>query len=985
MPTNIQVLAKIQQANLYYANLMDQYVDSAVFGIDQNPELKSKADYLFNLLNAIKYQLDKGLTYETSATTRTIYEKIDAITPIWDSVITIDDTLIYPFISNESVVYGPQGPQGPQGIQGNQGPQGSQGPLGPMGQQGNIGPQGLTGPIGQQGFQGSTGAQGFQGSQGPLGPQGNVGPQGPTGQQGSVGPQGSTGPQGNIGPQGVQGPQGHQGNQGALGPQGFQGATGAQGNIGPQGFQGDQGPVGPQGDQGFQGIQGPIGPQGDQGFQGPQGFQGSQGPQGFQGFQGVQGPQGFQGPTGISSGRVFYLNQSVSSPVSPYKELSEDPTNTGEVTVSTATSGTTPVLVSSFLSNQLGVIVIPAGIQRFHLSFLKQNQTDLIEAFAEVYLADSSGTIISPAFTTNSAAIGWVDAVTPVSVDVDLVIGSSPLSLTDRAVVKIYVKNTGTGPHNVTWYTEGTSNYSYAITSISSPQGDQGPQGPQGATGSQGVQGAIGPQGDVGATGAQGSTGAQGPTGPTGATGSQGDQGPTGPIGATGPQGPQGNTGPTGATGPQGATGSIGPQGDQGPAGPTGSTGPQGNTGPQGATGPQGSTGPQGFTGATGATGATGPQGATGAQGDIGPQGTTGSQGPQGTQGFQGPAGPGVSGTTSYVAKFTSASAIGNSNIFDNGTGVGIGTTNVTAEANLSLGAKSTIEGGQIVFQKGTTQTYAAHLDNYSDRFRIMSGTDTGSSAEHMAVLLNDGTTLIGSNSSNGSGAKLQVNGGTTSTWMQLSAGTSSKSPLKFTPTGAVLETSPTAGDVEVDSNSIHYGNTGDTNYRGVIPMEQFLMMLGTRSLTSTTSLQALFGGTTPDTLYVKGSTTYFFECLFYLSGMSATSGNCGFNIIGAGTATFSSASFYVTGFDSSNLTSAATGTGVYVNTSSTTNNIVAGATGTSFAALIKGVIRVNSGGTIIPSINLTTAASATVNNNSYFKITPIGDNGVVYAGVSGF
>jgi hypothetical protein len=65
---------------------------------------------------------------------------------------------------------------------------------------------------------------------------------------------------------------------------------------------------------------------------------------------------------------------------------------------------------------------------------------------------------------------------------------------------------------------------------------------------------------------------------------------------------------------------------------------------------------------------------------------------------------------------------------------VGIGTTSLSTEANLYLGAKGTTEGGQLILQKGTAQTYATHLDNYTDQFRIMYGTDTGSTGIALAV-----------------------------------------------------------------------------------------------------------------------------------------------------------------------------------------------------------------------------------------------------------
>lgn len=77
---------------------------------------------------------------------------------------------------------------------------------------------------------------------------------------------------------------------------------------------------------------------------------------------------------------------------------------------------------------------------------------------------------------------------------------------------------------------------------------------------------------------------------------------------------------------------------------------------------------PRPSNGATG-TVAAGPQGPTGATGDTGPAG------PQGPTGDTGPAGATGSGTTNRVAKFTAAEVIGDSQITDDGTNVGIGAT----------------------------------------------------------------------------------------------------------------------------------------------------------------------------------------------------------------------------------------------------------------------------------------------------------------------
>ena len=92
--------------------------------------------------------------------------------------------------------------------------------------------------------------------------------------------------------------------------------------------------------------------------------------------------------------------------------------------------------------------------------------------------------------------------------------------------------------------------------------------------------------------------------------------------------------------------------------------------GGSGPTGPTGVTGPTGATGSTGLTGATGATGSSGAAGPTGAQGVTGIQGATGATGFAN-----INGTTNYVVKFTAPTTGGNSQIYDNGTNVGIGTT----------------------------------------------------------------------------------------------------------------------------------------------------------------------------------------------------------------------------------------------------------------------------------------------------------------------
>ena len=65
------------------------------------------------------------------------------------------------------------------------------------------------------------------------------------------------------------------------------------------------------------------------------------------------------------------------------------------------------------------------------------------------------------------------------------------------------------------------------------------------------------------------------------------------------------------------------------------------------------------------------------------------------------------SGTTNYIPKFTSATAIGNSQIFDNGTNVGIGTITPSYKLNLSFTQSSNTFQGFSINATTLTKSYA--------------------------------------------------------------------------------------------------------------------------------------------------------------------------------------------------------------------------------------------------------------------------------------
>lgn len=166
-----------------------------------------------------------------------------------------------------------------------------------------------------------------------------------------------------------------------------------------------------------------------------------------------------------------------------------------------------------------------------------------------------------------------------------------------------------------------------------------------------------------------------------------------------------------------------------------------------------------------------------------------------------------------------------------------------------------------------------------------------------------------------------------------------------------------------------------------IISAEQFVALTATYTLTSTTSSQKLFNTSTNGALTVLASTSYFFESLFSLSSMSATSGNGKFDLLGGGTAAFTSSAFHVVGQDSTTPGTAGALSGSFTATSITSGDAVTAATNTGEYFWVNGIFRVNTGGTIIPSVALTTAAAAVVGVNSYFRCWPIGTNTVTNVG----
>lgn len=161
--------------------------------------------------------------------------------------------------------------------------------------------------------------------------------------------------------------------------------------------------------------------------------------------------------------------------------------------------------------------------------------------------------------------------------------------------------------------------------------------------------------------------------------------------------------------------------------------------------------------------------------------------------------------------------------------------------------------------------------------------------------------------------------------------------------------------------------------------LEEYVFLNATYTLTSQTALQKLFNATTNGAVTVESNVSYFFECVFDLSTMSATSGNFGFGFLG--TATLINLKYNSTAQKSAAIGVPATSQAV-VSTVATATGLVTASTIATGSARIRGIIRVNAGGTLIPSVSLGVAAAAVVGLNSYFRIVPIGTNSQTNVGL---
>lgn len=230
-----------------------------------------------------------------------------------------------------------------------------------------------------------------------------------------------------------------------------------------------------------------------------------------------------------------------------------------------------------------------------------------------------------------------------------------------------------------------------------------------------------------------------------------------------------------------------------------------------------------------------------------------------------------------------------------------------------------------------------------------------------------------GTVSSAGNVTAVNING-----YIRPTAGSTTQPSIRMT--AGTLTVTPATGAIEYDG-TVMYSTLG-TSQRGLMSSDIFVCLFSDYVGTNGGSAQRVFNATTNGEVTVLGSTTYMFEATYYITRSAGTTSHTLSTLFG-GTATFTSITYLAeTTSTTGNALGAVSriyGTGISgvvvtaANTSATENITV----------VLRGVMRTNGAGTIIPQIQYSAApgGAPTILKNSFFRLSPVGTSSVTTVG----
>jgi hypothetical protein len=172
-------------------------------------------------------------------------------------------------------------------------------------------------------------------------------------------------------------------------------------------------------------------------------------------------------PIGGGGGQTFYLNLSQSQGGNRLLSTTASTASeqTSGVTINNGLTGT----IASFQSQPLNTTLLPGGVWSFYLHSYKEDSNASFDIFVEVYKRTSGGTQ-TLLFTTDPSPV-TTNSPNPSMQLTDGYFSGTPLSVSDSIVAVVRATNTGNQTKIITLVTEGSSYYSYVVSTLPTQQG----------------------------------------------------------------------------------------------------------------------------------------------------------------------------------------------------------------------------------------------------------------------------------------------------------------------------------------------------------------------------------------------------------------------------------------------------------------------------------------------------------------------------------
>jgi hypothetical protein len=161
------------------------------------------------------------------------------------------------------------------------------------------------------------------------------------------------------------------------------------------------------------------------------------------------------------------------------------------------------------------------------------------------------------------------------------------------------------------------------------------------------------------------------------------------------------------------------------------------------------------------------------------------------------------------------------------------------------------------------------------------------------------------------------------------------------------------------------------------------VMLSADYTLINSNAAQAAFNATTNGAYTVLGNTTYEFEAIYLVTNTGTTSHT--WSVLFGGTATFTSIAYSIQA--RTDTASAPSGNNHYFGYANVATAVAATAASTSatenVVIKLRGLMRVNAGGTVIPQVQLSAApgGTQTMKANSFFRPWQIGSGSIATVG----